>query len=110
MHQRFAVCCRLNVVKTGHRDSSKRTLVKSIFIYHELRIFRTVAPEQPPVAITRSIYNAPGQNINSPLGSWDYAFEADNGIKQSAAGEMKRVSTGKLHMTCRISSLLHGNE
>jgi hypothetical protein len=43
-----------------------------------------------PIAITRSVYNAPGTNVNSP-DTWNYAFETENGIKQSAVGEMKTV-------------------
>jgi hypothetical protein len=36
------------------------------------------------------VYNAPGQNLNN-LDSWNYGFEAENGIKQSASGSMKQV-------------------
>ena len=43
------------------------------------------------MAITRSVYNAPGQNVNRDVHTWDYAFEADNGIKQAASGEMKQI-------------------
>jgi len=57
----------------------------------------TVAAEAPtpvslakPVAITRMVHNSPGMSVQSP-NSWDYAFEAENGIKQSATGEMKLV-------------------
>jgi hypothetical protein len=45
--------------------------------------------EQPNVAIIRSVYNAPGT-----LGyerAFDYSFEAENGIKQEAYGEMRTV-------------------
>jgi len=43
-----------------------------------------------PVAITSYVYNAPGQNANN-LNTWDYGFEAENGIKQTASGSMKQV-------------------
>jgi len=55
-----------------------------------LNNFRTVAPTTAPVAITSSFYNAPGQNLDS-LNTWSYGFEADNGISQTATGEMKQV-------------------
>ena len=45
----------------------------------------------PDVAITRSVYNAPGTTLDN-LDAWNYAFEADNGIKQEAVGEMKQAS------------------
>lgn len=47
-------------------------------------------PLAKPVAIMSSVYNAPGMNVNS-LNTWDYAFEAENGIKQSAVGEMRTI-------------------
>jgi len=53
-------------------------------------VVRTVAPTIAPVAITSSFYNAPGQNLDN-LNTWGYGFEADNGIKQTASGEMKQV-------------------
>ena len=43
----------------------------------------------PPIAITRSVYNAPG--IQPGVDDWNYAFETENGIKQEAAGEMKNI-------------------
>merc|ERR1739844_843981 len=43
----------------------------------------------PPVAITRSVYNAPGSQPG--VDAWNYEFEAANGIKQNAAGEMKDI-------------------
>lgn len=43
----------------------------------------------PPVAITRSVYNAPGSQPG--VDAWNYEFEAENGIKQNAAGEMKDI-------------------
>jgi len=49
-----------------------------------------VAPLAKPVAITRMVHNAPGMHIQAPQ-TWDYAFEAENGIKQSAQGEMRLV-------------------
>ena len=52
-------------------------------------IFRTAA-DPAPVAITSYVYNAPGQNVNH-LNTWDYGFEAENGIKQTASGSMKQV-------------------
>lgn len=48
------------------------------------------AAVEKPIAIMSSVYNAPGQNVNS-LNSWDYAFVAENGIKQNAVGEMKSI-------------------
>lgn len=54
-----------------------------------MQFYRTAAP-RAPIGITRSVYNAPGMNVNN-LNSWDYAFEAENGIKQTATGEMKTV-------------------
>lgn len=48
-----------------------------------------VVAAQPPVAITRSVYNAPGSQPGND--AWNYEFEADNGIKQSAVGEMKDI-------------------
>ena len=66
-------------------------------IYFFLQFFRAQAPipqAQRPIAITSSFYNAPGQNVNS-LNTWDYAFEAENGIKQAAAGEMKQICIDK---------------
>lgn len=55
----------------------------------------TIAAEAPrsiakPIAITRMVHNAPGMNANS-INTWDYAFESENGIKQSAIGEMRLV-------------------
>merc|ERR1712072_1102005 len=55
----------------------------------------TIAAEAPrsiakPIAITRMVHNAPGMNANS-VNTWDYAFESENGIKQSAVGEMRLV-------------------
>ena len=57
---------------------------------------RTAASERlavvsagPPVAITRSVYNAPGTIPG--VNDWNYEFEAENGIKQAAAGEMKDI-------------------
>ena len=52
-------------------------------------IFRTAA-DPAPVAITSYVYNSPGQNVNN-LNTWDYGFEAENGIKQTASGSMKQV-------------------
>jgi len=52
-----------------------------------LPVARAVAA---PVAITSYVYNAPGQNLNN-LNTWDYGFEAENGIKQTASGSMKQV-------------------
>ena len=39
-----------------------------------------------PIAITSYVYNVPDAD-----GAWNYAFEAENGIKQEARGEMRRV-------------------
>jgi hypothetical protein len=56
---------------------------------------RTAASErvaivaQPQVAITRSVYNAPGTQPG--IDDWNYEFEAENGIKQRAVGEMKDI-------------------
>ena len=56
----------------------------------------TIAAEAPrsiaskPIAITKMVHNAPGMNANN-VNTWDYAFESENGIKQSATGEMKLV-------------------
>lgn len=52
-------------------------------------VARTVA-DPAPVGITSYVYNAPGQNVNQ-LNTWDYGFEAENGIKQTASGSMKQV-------------------
>lgn len=41
------------------------------------------------MAITRSVYNAPG--IIPGVDAWNYEFETENGIKQAAAGEMKDI-------------------
>ena len=48
---------------------------------------RAAAPE--PIAIVRSVYNAPGTPGNEE--TFDFDFESANGIKQSAEGEMKTV-------------------
>lgn len=48
-----------------------------------------VVAAQPQVAITRSVYNAPGSQPG--VDDWNYEFEADNGIKQSAVGEMRDI-------------------
>jgi len=56
----------------------------------------TIAAEAPrsvaskPIAITKMVHNSPGMNANS-INTWDYAFESENGIKQSATGEMRLV-------------------
>ena len=61
---------------------------------------RTAASEvvavrsQPPVAITRSVYNAPGVVPNDQ--TWNYEFESDNGIKQSAVGEMRSLGDSEV--------------
>ena len=44
-----------------------------------------VAPE--PVAILRSVYNAPTETDSS----FDFAFETENGISQEAVGEMRTI-------------------
>ena len=44
-------------------------------------------------SITRSVYNAPGTQVNN-LDEWNYAFEADNGIRQEATGVMKAMDDG----------------
>ena len=49
---------------------------------------------QPPVAITRSVYNAPGVVPNDQ--TWNYEFESDNGIKQSAVGEMRSLGDSEV--------------
>ena len=49
-----------------------------------------VAPLAKPVAITRMVHNAPGMHIQAPQ-TWDYAFEAENGIKQSAQGTVTQT-------------------
>ena len=48
-----------------------------------------------PIGITRSVYNAPGTVLDN-LDAWNYAFEADNGIKQEAVGEMKVVGDSEV--------------
>merc|ERR1712018_490115 len=56
----------------------------------------TIAAEAPrsiaskPIAITKMVHNSPGMDANS-INTWDYAFESENGIKQSATGEMRLV-------------------
>ena len=39
------------------------------------------------------MYNAPGTQLND-LDAWNYAFEADNGIRQEATGVMKAMDDG----------------
>merc|ERR1712156_969510 len=51
-----------------------------------------IVPTPPPVAF-RSVYNAPGTQLND-LDAWNYAFEADNGIRQEATGVMKAMDDG----------------
>merc|ERR1719507_2348607 len=51
-----------------------------------VRSTRQVAREEP-IQIVRSVYNAPTGKDQA----WDYSFETENGIKQEARGEMKRV-------------------
>ena len=53
-----------------------------------------IAASGPPVAITRSVYNAPGSQPG--VDAWNYDFEADNGIKQNAEGEMKLVGDSEV--------------
>ena len=43
--------------------------------------------------IYRSVYNAPGTQ-ESNLDEWNYSFEADNGIRQEAVGEMRAMPDG----------------
>jgi len=54
---------------------------------------QTIATERlnpaRPIAITRSVYNAPGARAGND--NWDYAFESENGIKQEAVGQLKLV-------------------
>ena len=35
------------------------------------------------ILTSRSVYNAPGTQLND-LDAWNYAFEADNGIRQES--------------------------
>jgi len=56
---------------------------------------RAVVPLVPAVGLTRSVYNAPGTSLDD-LDAWNYAFEADNGIKQEAVGEMKLVGESEV--------------
>merc|ERR1712156_881138 len=51
-----------------------------------------IVPTPPPVAF-RSVCNAPGTQLND-LDAWNYAFEADNGIRQEATGVMKAMDDG----------------
>ena len=54
---------------------------------------RSAAAEEP-IAIVRSVYNAPGT-----LGyetTYDFDFESANGIKQSAQGELKTVDDAEV--------------
>jgi len=55
----------------------------------------TTVPVAQPVAITRSVYNAPG-TVADDEAAWNYAFEADNGIKQEAIGQMKQVGEARV--------------
>ena len=61
---------------------------------------RTAASEvvavrsQPQVAITRSVYNAPGTVPGN--NAWNYEFESDNGIKQNAVGEMRSLGDSEV--------------
>ena len=48
-----------------------------------------IVASQPTVGITRSVYNAPGTQPG--VDDWNYEFEAENGIKQRAVGEMKNI-------------------
>lgn len=54
---------------------------------------QTIAAERiipvNPIAITRSVYNAPGARAGND--NWDYAFEGENGIKQEATGVLRSV-------------------
>ena len=43
----------------------------------------------PPIATVRHVYNAPGSQPG--VDDWNYEFETENGIKQSALGEMKDI-------------------
>ena len=45
------------------------------------------------ILTSRSVYNAPGTQLND-LDAWNYAFEADNGIRQEATGVMKAMDDG----------------
>ena len=54
----------------------------------------------PPIATIRSVYNAPG--IIPGVNDWNYEFETENGIKQSALGEMKDIG-GSIVMVMRGS-------
>ena len=52
------------------------------------------APAAEPIAIVRSVYNAPGT-----LGyetTYNFDFEAENGIKQSAEGELKTIDDAEV--------------
>ena len=55
---------------------------------------RSSAPAAEPIAIVRSVYNAPGT-----LGyesTYDFDFEAENGIKQSAQGELRTIDDAEV--------------
>ena len=52
------------------------------------------APAPEPVAIVRSVYNAPGTPGFET--TYDFDFEAENGIKQSAEGELKTIDDAEV--------------
>ena len=59
------------------------------------------AAVQPNVAIVRSAYNAPGTPGFER--AYSYSFEAENGIKQEATGELRTV--GDADVMVRLNPL-----
>jgi hypothetical protein len=48
------------------------------------------ATRAEPIAIIRSVLNAP-DTLHAAVNGWDYSYEAANGIKQEATGNLKLV-------------------
>ena len=58
------------------------------------------AAVQPNVAIVRSAYNAPGTPGFER--AYSYSFEAENGIKQEATGELRTVGDADVMVSCYV--------